>query len=196
MLIGLTGTPGTGKTSVSKLLEKRRGWKVVYLNDLIKEEHLYSEVDEERDSVIADMELIRERLSGILEEEKGQHAEKAKVNGEEKENITIIESHLAHYITDIVIVLRAYPPELKKGLEKRGYSEEKINENAEAESIDLILAEAFEWCKKVFEVNTTGRTAEETLGDVEKIIDYILAGKENELQEYIPGSLDWIDSVP
>ncbi|AAM30321.1 adenylate kinase family protein [Methanosarcina mazei] len=196
MLIGLTGTPGTGKTSVSKLLEKRRGWKVVYLNDLIKEEHLYSEVDEERDSVIADMELIRERLSGILEEEKGQHAEKAKVNGEEKENITIIESHLAHYITDIVIVLRAYPPELKKRLEKRGYSEEKINENAEAESIDLILAEAFEWCKKVFEVNTTGRTAEETLGDVEKIIDYILAGKENELQEYIPGSLDWIDSVP
>ena len=196
MLIGLTGTPGTGKTSVSKILEKRRGWKVVYLNDLIKEEHLYSEVDEERDSVIADMELIRERLSGILEEEKGQHAEKAKVNGEEKENITIIESHLAHYITDIVIVLRAYPPELKKRLEKRGYSEEKINENAEAESIDLILAEAFEWCKKVFEVNTTGRTAEETLGDVEKIIDYILAGKENELQEYIPGSLDWIDSVP
>ncbi|AKB67285.1 adenylate kinase family protein [Methanosarcina mazei] len=196
MLIGLTGTPGTGKTSVSKLLEKRRGWKVVYLNDLIKEEHLYSEVDEERDSVIADMEFIRERLSGILEEEKGQHAEKAKVNGEEKENITIIESHLAHYITDIVIVLRAYPPELKKRLEKRGYSEEKINENAEAESIDLILAEAFEWCKKVFEVNTTGRTAEETLGDVEKIIDYILAGKENELQEYIPGSLDWIDSVP
>ena len=169
---------------------------MVYLNDLIKEEHLYSEVDEERDSVIADMELIRERLSGILEEEKGQHAEKAKVNGEEKENITIIESHLAHYITDIVIVLRAYPPELKKRLEKRGYSEEKINENAEAESIDLILAEAFEWCKKVFEVNTTGRTAEETLGDVEKIIDYILAGKENELQEYIPGSLDWIDSVP
>ena len=196
MLIGLTGTPGTGKTSVSKLLEKCRGWKVVYLNDLIKEEHLYSEVDEERDSVIADMELIRERLSGILEEEKGQHAEKAKVNGEEKENITIIESHLAHYITDIVIVLRAYPPEMKKRLEKRGYSEEKINENAEAESIDLILAEAFEWCKKVFEVNTTGRTAEETSEDVEKIIDYILAGKENELQEYIPGSLDWIDSVP
>jgi len=50
MLIGLTGTPGTGKTSVSKLLETRRGWKVIYLNDLIKEEHLYSEVDEERDS--------------------------------------------------------------------------------------------------------------------------------------------------
>lgn len=196
MLIGLTGTPGTGKTSVSKLLEKRSGWKIIYLNDLIKEEHLYTEVDKKRDAVVADMELIRERLAGIFEYEKGQDGEKEKVNGEEKENITIIESHLAHYITDIVIVLRAYPPELKKRLEKRGYSEEKINENAEAESIDLILAEAFEWCKKVFEVNTTGRTAEETAEDVEKIIGHLLSGKEDELQEYSPGSLDWIDSVP
>jgi adenylate kinase len=196
MLIGLTGTPGTGKTSVSKLLEKRRGWKVIYLNDLIKEEHLYSEVDEERDAVIADMELIRKRLAGIIEEEKVQDVEKERRDGKKEESITIIESHLAHYITDIVIVLRAYPPELKKRLEKRGYSEEKINENAEAESIDLILAEAFEWCKKVFEVNTTGRTAEETAADVEKIIDHLLGGKEEELQEYVPGSLDWIDSVP
>lgn len=186
MLIGLTGTPGTGKTSVSRLLEKRREWKVVYLNDLIKEEHLYSEVDEERDAVVADMELVENRLNEIIDKTEKESANK----------IVILESHLAHYITDIAIVLRAYPPELKKRLEKRGYSEEKLNENAEAEAIDLILAEAFEWCKKVFEVNTTGRTAEETAEDVEKIINHLLSGKEDELQEYSPGSLDWIDSVP
>ncbi|AKB77285.1 AMP/CMP kinase AK6 [Methanosarcina horonobensis HB-1 = JCM 15518] len=186
MLIGLTGTPGTGKTSVSRLLEKRRGWKVIYLNDLIKEEHLYTEIDEERNAVVADIELIRSRLTGIINE-----MEKESTNG-----IVILESHLAHHITDIAIVLRAYPPELKKRLEMRGYSEEKIKENAEAEAIDLILAEAFEWCDRVYEVNTTGRTAEETAGDVERIIDHLLSGKEEELQEYTPGSLDWIDSVP
>jgi adenylate kinase len=186
MLIGLTGTPGTGKTSVSKLLEKRRQWKVIYLNDLIREEHLYTEVDEERNAIVADMELIRNRLIEIA----------AEMENESTDGVVILESHLAHYVTDIAIVLRAYPPELKKRLESRGYSEEKVKENAEAEAIDLILVEAFEWCKKVFEVNTTGRTAEETARDVEKIVDYLLAGKEEELKEYIPGSLDWIDSVP
>ena len=48
-------------------------------------------------------------------------------------------------------------PELEMRLKSRGYSEEKIKENIEAEALDVILVEAFEWCKKVFEVNTTGK---------------------------------------
>ncbi len=182
MLIGLTGTPGTGKTSVSRFLEKKRHWKVIHLNDLIKEEHLYTEIDEKRDAVVADMELIRERLAEII-------------NGKDNE-VIILESHLAHYIADIVIILRAYPPELKMRLKTRGYSEEKIRENTEAEALDVILVEAFEWCKKVFEVNTTGKSLEETGQDIEKIIDHILSGTEEKLSEYEPGSIDWIDLVP
>ncbi|AKB83352.1 AMP/CMP kinase AK6 [Methanosarcina barkeri 3] len=182
MLIGLTGTPGTGKTSVSKFLESKRHWKVIHLNEVIKEEHLYTEIDEERDAVIADMELV----SQYLEE----------ITGGRGNDVIILESHLAHYITDIVIVLRLYPPELKIRLEARGYSEEKIRENVEAEALDVILIEAFEWCKKVFEINTTGKNIEETGQHIEKIIDCILSGSEEELSEYRPGSIDWIDLVP
>lgn len=190
MLIGLTGTPGTGKTSVSRLLEMKRNWKVIHLNDLIKEKHLYTEIDEKRDAVIADMELVREYLQETIDggELKGEH-------GEESE-VLIIESHLAHYITDIVIVLRACPPELEMRLKTRGYSEEKIKENVEAEALDVILVEAFERCKKVFEVNTTGKSIEEVGQDIEKIIDNILCGKEEELLEYMPGSINWIDLIP
>ena len=72
MLIGLTGTPGTGKTSVSRFLEKKRHWKVIHLNDLIKEKHLYAEVDEKRDAVIADMELVREYLTETIDEGKNE----------------------------------------------------------------------------------------------------------------------------
>jgi len=190
MLIGLTGTPGTGKTSVSRLLENKRSWKVIHLNDLIKEKHLYTEIDEKRDAVIADMEPIREYLQETIDrnELKEEH-------GRENE-VVIIESHLAHYIADIVIVLRAYPLELEMRLNTRGYSEEKIKENVEAEALDVILIEAFEWCKKVFEVNTTGKSIEEVGQDIEKIIDNMLNGNEEELSEYKPGSIDWIDLVP
>jgi adenylate kinase len=190
MLIGLTGTPGTGKTSVSRLLEKKRSWKVIHLNDLIREKHLYTEIDEERDAVIADMELIREYL-----QETSDGNEIKEENGGENE-IVIIESHLAHHIADIVIVLRACPPELEMRLKSRGYSEEKIKENVEAEALDVILVEAFEWCKKVFEVNTSGKSVEEVGLDIEKIIDNILNGNEAELSEYKPGTIDWIDLVP
>ena len=81
-------------------------------------------------------------------------------------------------------------------LKTRGYSEEKIKENFEAEALDVILVEAFEWCKKVFEVNTTGKSIEDVGRDVEKITDHILSGNEEEIPEYKPGSIDWIDLVP
>jgi adenylate kinase len=190
MFIGLTGTPGTGKTSVSKLLEKENGWKIIHLNELIKEKHLYIEVDEKRDAVIADMELVREYLKGTIEqrEHQGEHGI--------KNDVVVIESHLSHHIADVVIVLRTYPPELEMRLKNRGYSEKKIKENVEAEALDVILVEAFEWCKIVFEVNTTGKNIEEVKQDIEKIIDNILSGNEDRLLEYKPGSIDWIDLVP
>ena len=190
MLIGLTGTPGTGKTSVSRFLEKKRHWKAIHLNDLIKEEHLYTEIDEKRDAVIVDMEIIREYLLKTIDEEKH------KLEQGKKRAVTILESHLAHYIADTVIVLRAYPPELNMRLKTRCYSEEKINENIEAEALDVILIEAFEWCNKIFEINTTGKTIEEVGQDIEKIIDNILNGNEKNLLEYKPGSIDWIDLIP
>jgi adenylate kinase len=186
MLVGLTGTPGTGKTSVSRFLEKKRQWKIIHLNDLIKEEHLYTEVDEKRDAVVADIELIRKWLKREIGEA---------VDGRNEEPV-ILESHLAHYIADIVIILRAHPSELEIRLKKRGYNEEKIKENIEAEALDVILVEAFEWCKKVFEVNTTGKSIEEVAKDIERIIEYTLSGNEEELSEFKPGNIDWIDLIP
>ena len=190
MLIGLTGTPGTGKTSVSNFLEKKRHWKVIHLNDLIKDEHLYAEIDEKRNTVIADMEIIREYLIKIIDEEKN------KVEHGKKRAVVILESHLVHYIADTVIVLRTYPSELNIRLKARSYSEAKINENIEAEALDVILIEAFEWCNKIFEINTTGKTIEEVGQDIEKIIDTILNGNEKDLLEYKPGFIDWIDLIP
>ncbi|MDG6242987.1 MAG: adenylate kinase family protein [Methanolobus sp.] len=179
MLIGITGTPGTGKTSVTRLLEEDGSYKVIHLNELIREENLYSDVDTERDCVVADMDLVYRRVLD-LQDRTG--------------NVTIVDSHLSHHIADIAIVLRASPERLKERLEERKYSVDKVRENVEAEALDIILAEAVDWCEKVFELDTTGQTLERTLKDIKEIIKGIRRGGTEELEElYRPGSVDWSD---
>ncbi len=179
MIIGITGTPGTGKTAVTKLFEKDPFYQVIHLNELIQKEKLYSEVDTERDCVVADMELTYKRVMELQDE---------------FYPVTIIDSHLSHHISDIVIVLRTSPAILKTRLEKRKYSVDKVRENLEAEALDIILAEAVDWCEKVFELDTTGRTVEGTLKDIERIIKGLKNSDTAELEkEYRPGSVDWSD---
>lgn len=177
MLVGITGTPGTGKTSVTAQLEKKAGYQVIHLNELIREEKLYSEVDAERDCVVADMDLVEQRVMEKVDR---------------SSPVTILDSHLSHHIADIVIVLRTSPDKLRERLQKRHYSENKVQENLEAEALDVILFESVEWCDKVFEIDTTNQTIEETIMDVEGILDALLKGRDEQVAvKYKPGSVDW-----
>ena len=181
MLIGLTGTPGTGKTSISELIKARCGYKVIHLNELIKDEHLYSEVDVVRDTLVADMDKVSARVSELVDE---------------SDAVTILDSHLSHYIADIVIVLRTFPDKLRERLSQRNYSQAKISENVEAEALDVILVESVEWCEKVFEIDTTETTVEEVATDVEEIINALLCGDDGDVMlKYKPGSFDWSEEV-
>jgi adenylate kinase len=169
MIIGITGTPGTGKTSASALLGC-----VLDLNELIREEGLYSGVDVERGSLIADMDMVYDRICEIAQE-RGGHL--------------VIEGHLSHHVSDLAIVLRLSPDELGERLTGRGYPLAKVRENVEAEAVDVILIEAVEWCDKVYEIDTTGRTVEEVADTIRGILDAIDRGIE--IDGYEPGSVDW-----
>ena len=177
MIIGITGTPGTGKTSACALLADVG---ILDLNELIKTEGLHLGIDEERDSLIADMDAVYDRVCEI--------ARLGGVGGV-GENLTI-EGHLAHHISDIAIVLRLSPDELELRLKERGYSEAKVQENVLAETIDVILVEAVEWCERVYEIDTTGRTVEEVAGAIREILDAIDRGVV--IDGYRPGSVDWM----
>ncbi|MEA1985076.1 MAG: adenylate kinase family protein [Euryarchaeota archaeon] len=181
MLIGLTGTPGTGKTSVSRRLEDECGYRVIHLNDLIKEEHLYSEIDEIRGSVIADMDRVVDRISELVDD---------------PDEVVILDSHLSHHVADTVIVLRTAPDELKRRLALRGYNEDKIGENVEAECLDVILVESVEWCKNVFEVGNTRRPVEDVVAAIVEIIQCLPGGDLDRLDKYQPGSFDWSEEIP
>jgi adenylate kinase len=121
MRVALTGTPGTGKTTVAEQLEIHLG--IVHLNQRIEAEGLMTGVDAERGSWIADLEAVRDRF-GELED-------------------VVIESHLAHRLdVDRVIVLRCAPDQLEQRLRDRGEPAAKAAENADAEALDLVLSEA------------------------------------------------------
>ncbi len=151
MRVAVTGTPGTGKTTATTLLESDR--EVVHLNDVIEAEELYTEVDEERDSVVADFEALSSWLEG-------------------REDV-VVESHLAHHLeADRVAVLRCDPADLEERLRGRGESETKARENAESEALDVILAEAVErhGLESVYEIDTTDREPDAVANALEAVI--------------------------
>ncbi len=145
MIISISGTPKTGKTSVAKALAKKLGWRLVSLNDLAKEKKLYMGYDRARKSRIVDLKKLRAEVRKLCRLHKN----------------LILESHYSHDMPcDVVVILRTNPGELRKRMKKAGWSKKKIEENVEAEIMEVVKGEALEKARKVLEIDTTGRRPE------------------------------------
>jgi adenylate kinase len=151
MRVAVTGTPGTGKTTATEHLETNLD--IVHLNDVVEDEGLYTEVDEARDSKVADLEAVREWLDG--------------------RDDVLVESHLAHLLdVDRVVVLRCAPGELERRLVERGEPTEKAEENAESEALDVILSESVRIHGEgsVYEIDSTEGDPEEVAAEIERVL--------------------------
>ena len=147
----MTGTPGTGKTTAVDRVET--DLEVVHLNDLVREAGLHEGADDERGSLLADLEAVRERLDG-------------------RESL-LVESHLAHHLeADRVVVLRCRPDRLRERLLDRGEPEPTAAENAEAEALDVVLSEAVEahGLDSVYEIDTTDRSPDEVAAEIAAVL--------------------------
>ena len=180
MIIALTGTPCTGKSTVGHFLEHT--FTIIDLNTLIKTESLHMGLDEQRNSLIADLKAVQDRVDELVTD---------------KTATVIIEGHLSHLLegTDAVIVLRTRPEVLAQRLTARGYSSNKVRENMEAEALDVILIEAVEQNEKVYEVETTMARPEDICLEIQSIIGKLKAGDHELLQKYLPGRFDWSEEV-
>lgn len=151
MRVAVTGTPGTGKTTATELVET--DLDVVHLNAVIDEADLYTAVDEARDTRVADLSAIRDRFAD--------------------RNDVLIESHLSHHLdVDRVVVLRAHPERIAHRLTNRNEPPASVTENAESEALDLILTEAVDahGQSSIFEIDTTDRTPAAVAADIEATI--------------------------
>ncbi len=180
MIIALTGTPGTGKTTICHILGKK--YRIIDINRMITDEGLHTGRDEMRGSLVADIEALQGRLDELV---KG-------------ETVTIIiEGHLSHYLegSDVVIVLRTRPGVLAHRLEERAYSKEKVRENMEAEALDVILVEATLKHNRIYEVETTTSSPKDAAILVDSIIEHLSAGNFEQVEKYLPGRFDWSEEV-
>jgi adenylate kinase len=169
VFIAITGTPGSGKTSVGQVLDAR-GYAVLDLDDVARKEGLITGRDEARQSDEVDVAALRRRIRIPAK-------------------VAFLRSHYSHLMdVNVAIVLRCRPSVLERRLQARGWSPEKVRENVEAEAIGVILQEAVGRLRDVYEVDTTEATPEE----VGSTILAILQGK---VQGHEPGSVDWSDEV-
>jgi len=141
MIIIVTGTPGTGKTALAKSLALTLDYIYISDKDLIENYDLVEEHDDERDSDIIDEEKFAESLKR-----------------ECKKQNCVVDSHLSHFIDpadiDLCIVTQCELETLKKRLELRDYTEEKIRENLDCEIFETIKFEAIEMGHHVLELST------------------------------------------
>ena len=169
MLIAITGTPGTGKSSAGEVLA-RRGYAVVDLDEVARERGLIVGRDAVRGTDEVDVERLRETLRVPAK-------------------VAFLKSHYSHLMdVNLAVVLRCKPSVLRARLEGRGWPPEKVQENVEAEAIDVILQEATGRLPFVFEVDTTRASPDQTAEAILAILQGKTAGHE-------PGTVDWSDEV-
>jgi adenylate kinase len=162
----LTGTPGTGKTSISKLLNT----KVVHLSD-------YYEASSEGKTNSGEWLIDLDKMNNLVKEF----------------DEVFYEGHTSQTLDnlDMVILLRCDPSILKDRLASRNYSEEKINENLEAEALNIIYDEALEnvTADKIFQLDTTKQTPQES---AKKLIEFMNGNiKLDENFDYSERIMEW-----
>lgn len=129
-LLIITGTPGTGKSTLAKFLARTLGWKRL---DVAKHYPTIAiRYNQKKHCYDVDVEKFTK-----LVVEKSNQAKRG----------LIVDTHIAHYLppklVNLCIVLTCSDlKELQRRLEKRNYSQNKIQENVQAEIFQVCLEEA------------------------------------------------------
>lgn len=151
MRIVITGSPGTGKSIIARLLSKKMGLELVNIKKIVEQRKLSSPKHE------VDVKKLASAMRSL-----------------QRKKSYVVEGHLACEIklpSDFIFILRSHPDILKKRMAKRGYGKKKIDENLMAEMLDYCTQRVEHvYRKKPLELDTTSRTPEESAKAVEKAI--------------------------
>jgi len=159
----VTGTPGVGKTAVSRSLASKLGAIHIDVAELVKEENLAVGHDDARQTLVADPKTVQKCVEEII-----QRVDKD----------VVVDGHYAvdvvpSQMVNRVFVLRRSPDELKATLEAYGFAGKKLWENLAAEILDVCLWDAVSACssEEVCELDVSGRVVTEVVEVIGSILD-------------------------
>ncbi|KDR85137.1 hypothetical protein GALMADRAFT_233781 [Galerina marginata CBS 339.88] len=161
-VIVLTGTPGTGKSTHAELLanESPVPLKNINVSEWVKERGLYENYDEEWQSYTVDEDRLLDELEPL-----------ATAGG------LILDWHTCEIFperwADLVVVLRCDHSKLWERLEKRAYPLKKIQENNEAEIMQVVLEEARSSYAPQIVIELQSETMEQLESNVARIVEWI-----------------------
>ncbi|CAG8679564.1 18601_t:CDS:2 [Dentiscutata erythropus] len=160
----ITGTPGTGKTTLSQLASESTGLHNIIVGELVKEKSLHHGYDQDFQSWILDDDKLVDELEETLS------------NGG-----NIVDFHSCEVFPerwfDLVLVLRTDNTILYDRLKDRGYSQKKITENIDSEIFQVILEEAKESYAAEIVVELQSNNIEDMQSNVTRIEEWVEAWK-------------------
>ena len=143
MIVVVSGTPGTGKTVVSKWLSKKYKMKYLDVSKFVEKKGLFERYDKCRDTKVVDIKQLNKSMLKIIKKEKD----------------IVIDSHMSHFIpqeyVDLCVVCKCNLKVLNVRLKKREYKNKKVRENLDAEIFDVCLQEAVDREHKIVIVDTS-----------------------------------------
>ncbi|MDI1494741.1 MAG: Nucleoside kinase [Cenarchaeum symbiont of Oopsacas minuta] len=166
----ITGSPGTGKHTIGKILADNLELDITDINLLATESRLY----EKTDGVI---EVDTDALSKIIDNTSG-----------------VIIGHLAPYVVKqakFVIVLRKSPYELQAVYEQRKYSKEKSLENIQAEILGIIAHDALQTFSDLIQIDVTGCRPDDIVSRIKNrsnsTVDWLqLISERDDIRRFFP----------
>ncbi|KAI1920147.1 factor activating pos9 [Ophidiomyces ophidiicola] len=164
----ITGTPGVGKTVHCEQLAQETGLRHLSVNQIAKERGCHDGYDEKLKSWIVDEDKLLDEIE--KEVQQGGY---------------LIDWHACDLFPkswiDLVVVLRCPSTSiLYDRLSGRGYGEEKLQENLDAEIFEVLLDEAKESYDEEIVVELTSETDNEIESNCSRIVAWIAAWKQTQ----------------
>lgn len=174
----ITGTPGCGKTSHAEalVLHLKAPYKHYNISELAKERKCFELYDAEFDSHVVDEDKLLDSLEPDL-----------------REGGAVVDWHCCDIfperLIDLVVVLKTDTNSLHARLLKRGYKENKIQENLDCEIMEVVWQDAAGAYIPEIVIPLVSNTVE----DMEENVDRISAWIDNWVRDNAEGVTNELD---